>query len=283
MDERRKRVVPALVAWLLLGIVVGYWLTTTYDDAGRGVLSARIGVRSVTLEGKVPTAAVKREIGARAAELVGGATNVTNNLQVDKGVEGGRWLNAAIGAFAGLPAAPRPLSYRVEDGTLTLTGEATTDAEKDALLTTVRNLSQNVFEIEDQVTVGPGSAGGDAATVQQKIDAALAGRVVEFQTGKATLTPRGKRVLDGVLPALVQAAGVKLRVEGFTDNVGDAKSNLALSEARAKTVVAYLVANGVAPSRLTAKGFGEARPVASNATEAGRKRNRRIELKVIGR
>lgn len=280
---------PAFAAWLILGIAVSYWLTTTYEDnGGQGTLSARIGVRSATLEGTVPTQAIKSEIGARAAELVGGAGNVTNNIEVDSGIEGGQWLNAAIGGLAGLPVAPRPLSYRVVGGTLTLTGEAASEQERDALLQTVAELSQSVFEIDDQVTVATGSSGATpsaptaAETLQKEIDAVLAGRVVEFATGKATLTARGKRVLDGAVPGILAAPAVRLGVYGYTDNTGDPKENRKLSRQRAQTVVAYLVAHGVEASRLTSAGFGAANPVASNKTEAGRAKNRRIELRVIG-
>jgi outer membrane protein OmpA-like peptidoglycan-associated protein len=64
--------------------------------------------------------------------------------------------------------------------------------------------------------------------------------------------------------------------------VGKPADNLALSNSRAKSVVNYLVANGIAAPRLSAKGFGETQPVSDNKTEAGRAKNRRTEVKVIG-
>jgi outer membrane protein OmpA-like peptidoglycan-associated protein len=74
---------------------------------------------------------------------------------------------------------------------------------------------------------------------------------------------------------------VKVAVDGHTDSTGSTTANQTLSEARAKAVVDYLVAHGVAQSRITSTGFGGAKPVASNATEEGRAKNRRIEFRVV--
>ncbi len=71
---------------------------------------------------------------------------------------------------------------------------------------------------------------------------------------------------------------MKLRVEGHTDNQGNAAANQGLSEKRAQAVVVWLTAHGVAAARLTAKGFGQTKPVAENGTEEGRAKNRRVEL-----
>jgi len=99
-----------------------------------------------------------------------------------------------------------------------------------------------------------------------------------FDTGKATLRPEGEPVLNEVLKLLTQNPSWKLRVEGHTDNVGDAGANLKLSEARAAAVVAWLVARKVDAARLTSQGFGDTKPVAGNDTEEGRAKNRRVEL-----
>ncbi|HEY8714481.1 MAG TPA: OmpA family protein [Candidatus Acidoferrum sp.] len=75
-----------------------------------------------------------------------------------------------------------------------------------------------------------------------------------------------------------QDADLKLKVEGHTDNQGNAAANQALSERRAQAVVAWLTAHGVQASRLSAEGLGQTKPVADNGSEEGRAKNRRVEL-----
>jgi outer membrane protein OmpA-like peptidoglycan-associated protein len=104
---------------------------------------------------------------------------------------------------------------------------------------------------------------------------------VTFATGTARLTPNAKTILDGVAVGLVANTDVKVEVGGHTDNVGNAKSNTKLSQARADAVKAYLASKGVPATNLTARGYGPSEPAASNKTRQGREQNRRVELKKI--
>jgi outer membrane protein OmpA-like peptidoglycan-associated protein len=101
---------------------------------------------------------------------------------------------------------------------------------------------------------------------------------VHFASGKAELTPDSEGTLLKVAQAMKDNPDWQVRVEGFTDSTGNAASNLKLSEERAESVANWLADHGVDRSRLTTKGYGEDRPVASNDTEAGRRKNRRVEL-----
>jgi outer membrane protein OmpA-like peptidoglycan-associated protein len=103
-------------------------------------------------------------------------------------------------------------------------------------------------------------------------------RGVHFETGRANLTPESEVVLQDVAQSLAANPEVRVQVSGHTDARGSRALNLRLSQARAEAVRNFLVAHGVAPSQLTAKGFGPDRPVATNKTAAGRARNRRVEL-----
>jgi OOP family OmpA-OmpF porin len=101
---------------------------------------------------------------------------------------------------------------------------------------------------------------------------------VNFETGKADLTPESQTILDGVAESLVANDSIKVQVGGHTDNTGSAAVNKRLSAARANAVREYLISKGVAADRLTAAGFGPSKPIASNRTAEGRAQNRRVEL-----
>jgi outer membrane protein OmpA-like peptidoglycan-associated protein len=103
---------------------------------------------------------------------------------------------------------------------------------------------------------------------------------IYFRTNSAELDNTSEPLLDTGADIAKRCPAVTFDVEGHTDNVGGRRSNQRLSERRAQAVVDYLTRNGVAASRIHATGYGETRPVASNATEAGRAKNRRIEFKV---
>ncbi len=102
-----------------------------------------------------------------------------------------------------------------------------------------------------------------------------------FDLDAYTLRPESHIELNKVVRLLKQNPGLSIRINGYTDNQGTEEHNSVLSQKRAGAVVDYLKAKGIAADRLTAKGFGEAHPVASNDTEEGRARNRRTELEVI--
>lgn len=124
---------------------------------------------------------------------------------------------------------------------------------------------------------------GLRVTVSQQavLDAALANRIIEFESGKATLTESGMDVLDQMSEAMLKLKGVKVEVIGHTDNAGSRAGNLSLSQARAEAVKTYVVGKGIAAESIAVSGEGPDRPVADNRTPEGKARNRRIEFKVI--
>ena len=105
---------------------------------------------------------------------------------------------------------------------------------------------------------------------------------VGFHSASAKLTDDSKKILDSLATKLRQLTGVKYEVAGYTDNSGDSTKNQALSQLRADAVVNYLVnERGIHEAKLKATGYGEANPIADNATPAGRTINRRVELKLL--
>jgi len=101
---------------------------------------------------------------------------------------------------------------------------------------------------------------------------------VNFDHDKAVLRPDSSAVLDEAAASLKEWGDIKVEVAGHTDSKSGDKYNQNLSQRRAEAVRTYLIGKGIAADHLTAKGYGESRPVADNATEEGRYKNRRVEL-----
>jgi OOP family OmpA-OmpF porin len=106
---------------------------------------------------------------------------------------------------------------------------------------------------------------------------------VNFAFDSAKLTPESESILSKAVQAMQDAGSVAVRVEGHTDSVGSDAYNRGLSERRAEAVAGYLTSQGIASSRMEPVGLGESEPVASNGTEDGRYKNRRVEFEVIGK
>jgi outer membrane protein OmpA-like peptidoglycan-associated protein len=106
---------------------------------------------------------------------------------------------------------------------------------------------------------------------------------LEFETGSATLSAASSAQLDSIAAILRAFPAAKLKIGGYTDNTGDPAANLALSGQRAEAAAREIAARGIAPDRLESEGYGEQFPVADNATEEGRQRNRRIDVRVTAK
>ncbi len=104
---------------------------------------------------------------------------------------------------------------------------------------------------------------------------------VNFETGSNRLTGGSLNTLDSVAQELKANPGTNIVVEGHTDDLGNALMNKNLSQSRAEAVREHLVAQGVSADSISAKGVGEARPIASNDTSSGRAQNRRVELRIF--
>ena len=102
-----------------------------------------------------------------------------------------------------------------------------------------------------------------------------------FDTDKWDVKPESESELNQIVDLMTQNAGIKLEISGHTDSSGSKEHNKALSEKRANSVVEWLEAHGINKARLTARGAGDSEPAASNATEDGRKANRRVEMKIL--
>jgi OOP family OmpA-OmpF porin len=130
---------------------------------------------------------------------------------------------------------------------------------------------------------GPASNNGcpiKVVTEEMTKKVEMAAKEIYFETGKAVLLPKSFPKLDAVIAIMKENETVKMEIDGHTDNVGKPQSNQLLSENRAGAVVKYFASKGIAADRLVSKGFGATVPIDTNATPAGRAKNRRVEMKI---
>lgn len=106
-------------------------------------------------------------------------------------------------------------------------------------------------------------------------------RNVNFETAKWDLLPPALPELDGLAVFLKENPKVKVEIGGHTDDVGNDADNQLLSQNRAESVANYLIAKGIAPVRISHKGYGESQPVAPNSSALGRLQNRRVECRMV--
>jgi outer membrane protein OmpA-like peptidoglycan-associated protein len=106
-------------------------------------------------------------------------------------------------------------------------------------------------------------------------------KTVYFRSGKYDINDNTSQILDQAAAIMTKYSTAKFSISGYADSTGSAKRNLQLTDDRANAVKNYLVSKGVSESNLTAKGYGEENPIASNRTKAGRAKNRRVEVKLV--
>lgn len=279
-----RRILASGAAALLVLIVLAI---VTHDSGSKkagstvppptapGVLRAHVAGGNLTLDGAVPSSAEKTAIESAAATRFG-ADNVVSRLQVLATADSAAWLETVMEALPRKGSGFGKIDIVSTKKALTVSGRVPTAAAGHALLQAVNNAAGRTAKDRLQI-VGEGASG----VLQASIDAAVNGRTVSFETGSAAITKAGQVVLKSLLKPLIAAGTQRVVVGGYTDNVGAAKSNLALSLARANSVVTWLKKHGVPASRLIAKGYGETKPIAPNKTDAGRRKNRRIEFTVL--
>jgi outer membrane protein OmpA-like peptidoglycan-associated protein len=125
-------------------------------------------------------------------------------------------------------------------------------------------------EIEKNLLLAPIKAGSKIALNN-----------VFFEQSKPVLLPASYAELDRLVRILMENPTIKIEIDGHTDNVGDPKKNQKLSEDRVKTIKNYLINKGISAHRLSGKGYGGSKPIASNAKEETRKLNRRVEFTIV--
>lgn len=235
----------------------------------------RLTAGALTLNGRVPTDALRTALAARAEGLKspGHLQDVINRMTVTNG--------------------PSPTGFEVvaERAIDTLAQCETGTASFSELIFSFRCQADDAKVENIRAAANAGLPLGAFGTVEilpiqavvsceEELSRLLEAARIEFAPGSAVLNVASGPVLDLAARAAADCPGT-LRVEGHTDDTGNPAFNDQLSLRRAEAVRAAMIARGVPPERLLAAGLGQTQPVGDNATEEGRARNRRIEIRIV--
>jgi OOP family OmpA-OmpF porin len=226
----------------------------------------------VLASGTVPDEATKAAFLAKLRELYG-PERVVDQIAVGPVVMPANW-NGYVQKL--ITPDLRQISrgqLTIDGSNVSLRGEVANEALRQRIASNVATNLNPTYTVNNGLRVA-------AAAEQALLDDTLANRTVEFESGRATLTPAGRAILDEMAAAMLKLKGRRIEIIGHTDSAGLRASNVSLSQARAATVKTYLAAHGIAEDRLAASGQGPDRPIASNDTAEGRARNRRIEFRL---
>ena len=256
------------------------------DIRGSSLWSARHDKGSLILSGRVANEAERTEIVAIASNYFAG--DLFDEMEVSSHDHQG-WID---GVRLGLPHFSKfesgEMAFEPDDGGFIFEGEASGStlaylAEDMKKLDGVYGVNIDVEAVQVAVAEieGIDFAASAIDACQAAFDAVLQNNKVYFESGKDVITRESGVTLDKIM-AVSGRCDVDLLFElgGHTDSVGNRAQNIALSQDRAKAVVAYMTQSGMDASRLSAVGYGPDQPAASNDTPEGRAQNRRIEFTV---
>ncbi|MEL6255490.1 MAG: LamG-like jellyroll fold domain-containing protein [Bacteroidota bacterium] len=161
-------------------------------------------------------------------------------------------------------------------------GDYATLAELAAILKKNRNQKRLASSSSKTANIPAAKTSTDTEIVSV-VNTKIALDPIRFYLGSAQLTVESKKYLTAeLIPFLLKERGIKLNVSGHTDNTGSDAVNLQISISRARSVVNYMIQQGISSNRMQYEGYGKAKPIADNKTTEGRSLNRRVEFQIIG-
>lgn len=233
--------------------------------------AAAVPVGRVVISGTVPDEATKAALLARLQEVYG-TGQIVDQVSVGGVIAPPNWAGHVQKLISPNLKSIRKGQMAIDGSTVAVRGEVASEAVRQTLAGDFAGALNPTYTVRNGLRV--------IASSQAVLDQTLANRVIEFENGSALLTESGKRILDEMTRALQAVASKSIDIIGHTDDTGTRPRNVALSLARAESVKVYLVANGLAPHSIVTSGMGPDQPLLSNATDEGRRRNRRIEFRV---
>jgi OmpA-OmpF porin, OOP family len=216
------------------------------------------------------------------------------------------WPLAAIGAIAllwallGRDRSPQPVAVAIDSAVMSALGADSTLAPAALTLDTAAGLVARTVRDLGTIAKRTLPTGVVLNVTERGIESSLIAFIddssrpvnrttwfefdrLNFATSSATILPESQEQLGNIAAILDAYPNVTVKIGGYTDNSGDRAANKRLSQQRAQSVRRALIDNGIAPSRMVAEGYGDAHPVADNASADGRARNRRIAVRVTSK
>ncbi len=237
----------------------------------------------LTLSGSIGSEGHRTAIIARAQELLKGSrVKIADHMATGGEVATAGWEPALPALLGVLTTLQGKGSVEIHDQVIAVGGTAATSEQKAKVLHELTALIDSSYRLDDHITVLPAvdmASRPSRASIQSSLDEILRRETIGFQSNSATISSRGRAVLDKLIPVLRRAPNLMVEVGGHTDPYGDPNYNLQLSHRRAESVRDYLIKHDV-PNRLTAVGYGATRPLSNERTKAAQQKNRRIELRV---
>ena len=237
---------------------------------------ARFEQGTLTLRGSLPSEEIKASILQRAQELYGAAPNrIVNQLVVDSDVGSALWAGDVPKILPILGHVKERGSIMIDGRSIVLSGQVDDDHAKAAMLQDINPLRQSGLELEDHIVIT--QVATPSPTLQKKINEIISRGSIEFESNTTTILPRGRAILDQLIPLLRQSPHTSIEIGGHTDKYGAVDYNFELSRNRAEAVRQYFISHGLT-NQFNAVGYGASRPLSG----AGFQHNRRIELHVKG-
>jgi len=234
-------------------------------------------VLTLMLTGYVPDNNVHAAIAAAAARKFF-SEKVVDNLKASIGAPSG-FVSAVVPALGALSRLSTG-TLVVTDREMKLSGDTFYDAAVAQIRASLARDFPEGWQVKADLSVKPAAAPVDPTICQQLFSELLAKGKIRFEAGRATIDPDSAGLLDRLIETALRCPTANIEIAGHTDADGEDAFNLMLSEKRAQAVTDYLVKAGLPANRFTATGYGSSQPVASNDTDEGKARNRRIDFLV---
>jgi OOP family OmpA-OmpF porin len=272
-EALREELAGTLPASLVLNNAL---LTAPVESPYR--FTAAVGPETVTLAGAVPSPELRDFFTGQTA-LRFATLTVANEMRLASGAPVG--FEEVV--MAGLQAISRLGAGRFElvDLAASVTGVAPYQGAIDRIEQQLRQALPTEFTITTTLTATPVQGAVSPETCQELLIGELGEGGIRFNEGSTAIALESEGRLDRLVAILRRCPDAAVEIGGHTDSAGTAARNQELSRIRAEAVVNYLTGAGIPADRLGAVGYGEANPIASNETEEGRARNRRIEFRIV--